>query len=74
MSEKGMALLEEFMALEPEERRQLAEELYARVHDAEEDAAYEQEGIRLAEERLAQLERGEARLIPFDEAMKALRG
>jgi hypothetical protein len=73
MSEKGMALLEEIMALEPEERRQIADELYARVHDAEEDAEYEQEGIRLAEERLAQLERGEARLIPVEEVLAALR-
>jgi hypothetical protein len=73
MSERGRALLDEVMALEPGERRAIVEELFMRVHEDDDDPEYEAEGIRLAEERLAQVERGEARMIPADEVMKALR-
>ena len=33
---------------------------------------YEEEGVRIAEERLAQLERGEAKLVPLEEALRSL--
>jgi hypothetical protein len=49
----------------PEERRQLAQAL-ERLHD---DNA---EGIRIAEERRGMVERGEARMVPWDEAMRML--
>lgn len=34
---------------------------------------HEKEGIRIAEERLAEVERGEVEMIPFEEVMESLR-
>jgi hypothetical protein len=63
MSEKSQALLEAALALDPEDRRWLAEALLD---------SFDEEGIRIAAERKAQVERGEARMVPWDEAMRAL--
>ena len=65
MSEKSQALLEAALALDPEERRWLAEALWESFDE-------EEEGIRIAEERKLQVERGEARMVPWDEAMRLL--
>ena len=65
MSEKSQALLEAALALDPEGRRWLAEALWDSFDDDE-------EAIRIATERKAQLERGEARMVPWDEAMRVL--
>jgi hypothetical protein len=68
MSEKSQALLEAALALDPEDRRWLAEALLDSFDEEETD----EEGIRIAEERLAEVERGEARMVPWDEAMRML--
>ena len=65
MSEKSQALLEAALALDPEDRRWLAEALWDSFDDDE-------EAIRIATERKAQVERGEARMVPWDEAMRVL--
>ena len=62
MSEKSQALLEAALALDPAERRWLAEALLDSLDDDE-------EAIRIAGERKAQVERGEARMVPWDEAV-----
>jgi hypothetical protein len=51
--------------LDPVDRRQLAQALEHLHFD-------NAEGIRIAEERLAMVERGEARMVPWDEAMRML--
>ena len=63
MSEKSRALLEAALALDPEDRRWLAEALWE---------SFDEEGVQIAAERKAQVERGEARMVPWDEAMRAL--
>ena len=63
MSEKPQALLEAALALDPEDRRWLAEALLE---------SFDEEGVRIATQRKAQVERGEARMVPWDEAMRAL--
>ncbi|MCW1925858.1 addiction module protein [Luteolibacter arcticus] len=68
MSEKSQALLEAALALDPEDRRWLAEALL----DSFDDGAEDEESIRIATERMAQVERGEARMVPWDEAMRML--
>ncbi len=65
MSEKTQALLDAALALDPEERRRLAEALW-------DDLAYDNEGIQIAEDRLEQLKRGDAKLVPFEESMRLL--
>jgi len=65
MSEKSQALLAAALALDPEDRRWLAEALWESFDEDE-------EGIRIATERKAQVERGEARMVPWDEAMRML--
>ncbi|MEK7951871.1 addiction module protein [Luteolibacter soli] len=69
MSEKSQALLEAALALDPEDRRWLTEALLHSFGEGEAD----EEGIRIAEERMAEVERGEARMVPWDEAMRATR-
>ncbi|MCW1886168.1 addiction module protein [Luteolibacter flavescens] len=68
MSEKPQALLEKALALDPEDRRWLAEALFESFSEDESD----EEGIRIAEERLAEVERGEARMVPWEDAMRML--
>lgn len=66
MSEKTQALLEAALALGPEDRRWLAEALWESFDDEDEET------LRIAEERWAQVERGEARMVPWEEAMRML--
>jgi hypothetical protein len=66
MNEKAQALLEAALALEAAERRWLAEALLDSLDD-------DDEVIRIAGERMAQVERGEARMVPWNEAMRMLR-
>ena len=73
MSEKSQALLEAALALDPEDRRWLAEALLESFDEGEADEGEaDEEGIRIATERKAQVERGEARMVPWDEAMRML--
>jgi hypothetical protein len=67
MSEKSQALLEAALALDPEDRRWLAEALLDSFGEETDE-----EGVRIAEERRAEVERGEARMVPWDEAMRML--
>ena len=64
MSEKSQALLEAALALDPAERRWLAEALL----DSLDSLDGGEESIRIAEERMAQVERGEAQMVPWDDA------
>jgi hypothetical protein len=66
MSEKGQALLLEAMQLDAEERRWLAETIFDSIES-------DPEGIAIANARLEALERGEAHLVPFEEAMNSLK-
>lgn len=58
-------------ALPPEDRARLAEELLASLdpHDADVEAAWDVELRR----RIDEIDRGEARLVPADEAFAAVR-
>jgi len=69
MSEKGMELLEQIMALEPVERRALAEEVLLRTEESEEDA----ELVELAEARWQAFEARGGVGMTYEEMMKSLR-
>ncbi|GAA5482326.1 hypothetical protein [Haloferula sargassicola] len=68
MTEKAQAILEQAEKLDDAEMEYLAWRLKQRL-----DEEYQKEGIRIAGERLAQVERGEVEMIPWDEAMKKWR-
>jgi len=68
MSEKGMELLEQIMALEPAERRALAEEVLLRIEGTEED----EEMLRLATERWEHLQKNPTAWVSHDEVMRFL--
>lgn len=68
MTERAQAILEQAEQLDYAELETLTRQLNERL-----DAEHEKEGIRIAEERMAQVERGEVEMIPWDEAMKGWR-
>jgi len=71
MSSLVEELSRQALALSPEERVRLAENLLATVHevDAEVEAAWDEEIKR----RIAEIENGTARLIPADEVFAEVR-
>ncbi len=66
MSEAVDAVMEQARDLSLDELEELSRRLG-------EQAEYEKEGIRIAEERLAEVERGEVEMLPFEEVMESLR-
>ena len=68
MSSKGAALVDEIMALEPVERRAVAEELLLRLQDSEDDA----EILQLARERWEDLEARPDSWISHEELVASL--
>ncbi len=69
MSETGMELLEKIMALDPAERRAVAEEILARVQESDEDA----ELLELAEARWSKFESAGGSWMTHEDLMKSLR-
>lgn len=68
MSEVGLELLEKVMALEPEERRAIVDELFVRVHGADED----EEILRVANERWEHLQKNPTAWIGHEDLMRSL--
>ncbi|MFC7338610.1 hypothetical protein ACFQY0_15550 [Haloferula chungangensis] len=66
MSEEATALLEKAIGLAPDERERLAHTLMEYVEG-------ERESLRLAEDRLEEVESGRAKMIPAREVMSRLR-
>jgi hypothetical protein len=69
VSEAGAELLERVMALEPMERRALAEEIMARVQESDEDA----ELLSLASGRWDEFLSGSGMSMGHEELMESLR-
>ena len=69
MSEAGVELLERIMALEPTERRALAEEIMARVQESDEDS----ELLDLASRRWLDFSSGNGTSMSHEELMESLR-
>jgi len=69
VSEAGVELLERIMALEPTERRALAEEIMARVQESDEDS----ELLDLASRRWLDFSSGNGTSMSHEELMESLR-
>lgn len=65
MTEKAQAILQQAEQLDYAELELLTRQLNARL-----EAEHDKEGIRIAEERMAQAERGEVEMIPWDQFRK----
>ncbi len=63
-----MALIQEIMALEPEERRAVAEEVLLRIDGTAED----DEMLRLASERWEHLQKNPTAWVSHEELMRSL--
>ena len=72
MTQKSQVVLEEALKLSPNERAEVAEQLIASLEEAP-DTAVEQAWQQEVQRRLQQVERGEVKIIPWEEVQRRLR-
>jgi putative addiction module component (TIGR02574 family) len=71
MSEKGQKVLEEALALPPEDRADLAATLIESL-DEKEDEAVEEAWAREIQQRMREVESGAVKTVPWSEARKRI--
>ena len=72
MTQKSQVVLEEALKLSPNERAEVAEQLIASLEEAP-DTAVEEAWQQEVQRRLQQVERGEVKIIPWEEVQRRLR-
>ncbi|NGZ96974.1 MAG: addiction module antitoxin RelB [Nitrospira sp. WS110] len=72
MTDKTQVIVEQALKLSPNERAEVAEQLIASLDEAL-DTGVEQAWQEEVQRRLGQIERGEVKMIPWEEVQRRLR-
>jgi putative addiction module component (TIGR02574 family) len=72
MTQAAEKVIADFMALDADERELVAVRLFDAMHEGARDPGYEEAWDAEIQRRIDQIDRGESKMIPMDEAMKMI--